>query len=284
MRKKIINIFIFIVVFLLFCKQVIAQNLVVNCNASAVCSRSPNTALFPTNIIWYPGLSLSRTIRVTNNTGAIITVNNSGEKTTTSSLNQVLNLLIKKTSDNATIWSGSLEDFYNTDYINLAFLPNNNFQDFVYTISMNSSASNNYQNKNTSFDLHFNFTSEFITPTITPTPILLGTVVANNDTKTPTTKAESTSSSKYTLTQDFLIQPFVFSQSSYGFSPTLLGLATPSSNLELAAIGEIQGIKTQNNSSFWFKTIGAELLLILIYLLIKFRKRLLRIIERFKRI
>lgn len=77
---------------------------------------------------------------------------------------------IRQVSTNTVVWSGSLQNFYAAGDIALATFASGAVDDFAYTVAMNQSASNSFQNLETAFDLVLGFVTAGVTPTPTPTP------------------------------------------------------------------------------------------------------------------
>ncbi len=147
-----------------------AQDLDITCDGSGTCIPSTSPALFPASEIWYPGKSLSKTVRIRNNSPSFQNIGTQAINTAqTGNLDQVMILSIRQSSTNNILWAGSLKNFYLAGEVNLATFSSSSFDDFVYTVSMEQPAGNEYQDKKTSFDLVLGFLGTTTTPAPTPT-------------------------------------------------------------------------------------------------------------------
>jgi len=194
MIKKIIPFFLFYTsCFMLYAPAVFAGDLNVNCPAPpATCLKSGTDPLFTSSIdgYWYPGRSLTKTINLKNSSPETREMAIKGEKTSSESiLEEVMNISIIRGV--TVVWSGTAVDFYNQERIGMGvFNPEANFN-YDFTVSMSIEADDDYQNKETIFDLILGFWGEPIpTPTPTPTSTFTssseGTTEDSSSTPTPT--------------------------------------------------------------------------------------------------
>lgn len=147
-----------------------AVDLVIDCGDQS-CSPQSSGSLFPSSEVWYPGKFLAKTVQISNS-GSVtrdtatqaLNFNQSGN------LDQKINLSIVQGSTDSVVWAGSLHDFYQAGEVGLAAFSPSSFDNFTYTVSMDLTADNNYQQTSTSFDLLLGFLASVITPTVTPTP------------------------------------------------------------------------------------------------------------------
>ena len=157
--------------FFLFAHPVFAYDLTVTCGSD--CTKNSNTSLFTSATIWYPGLSESHTIHIENTVSVSREISTNADKTNVSGdLDTVMELTIEQSGNPTPLWQGTLHNFYTYTPTSPLLLPTvgaNNSIDLIYTVTMNKDAGNDFQNKNTSFDLSFNFTGEDA-PKNTPTP------------------------------------------------------------------------------------------------------------------
>lgn len=150
---------------------VYAQDLSVSCNGSG-CTPSSTTALFTSSQKWYPGKTVTKTIRITNTSVNAQDVATKSQNTSATGLvDTVTTLSIRRVSTDTVVWSGSLNNFYGAGTIALATFAAGSVDDFAYAIALNQSTANSYQNKETAFDLLLGFVaSDSAIPTPTPTP------------------------------------------------------------------------------------------------------------------
>src|SRR3989344_4438249 len=154
--KKIIVVTFFLLFPLFFLNtKVIAAEMSVTCPESSNCSISGTDPLFSTSAdgVWYPGRILTKTINMKNSGTQVREMALKGTGTTVSdTLKNVMNLSL--TSPGGTvIWSGSLADFYKQTNINLGIFDPNASLDYNMAISMDSSANDDYQGRESVFDL-----------------------------------------------------------------------------------------------------------------------------------
>ncbi|MDO8515024.1 MAG: fibronectin type III domain-containing protein [bacterium] len=153
--KKIILILIFLG-FLI--KPVYAANLDVNCRGSGVCDPVNPGPIFLSSEVWYPGKTVSRSIKLLNTSGGSQKIITQPQNNVTSGdLSKVFTFSIVRNSDNQVIWSGGLESFFTKGEIELATLGDGVSDTFIYTAAMDAGAQNEYQGKQTMFDLKIGF-------------------------------------------------------------------------------------------------------------------------------
>lgn len=139
-----------------------AADMTVVCSESSACLISGADPLFTTTAdgVWYPGRTLTRTINMKNNGTQVREMALKGTGMTVSDiLKNVMNLSLIN-SGGAVIWSGSLADFYNQNNINLGIFNPGDSLDYKMTINMNNSANDDYQEKESVFDLTLGFLGE----------------------------------------------------------------------------------------------------------------------------
>ncbi|MCL4390475.1 MAG: fibronectin type III domain-containing protein [Patescibacteria group bacterium] len=152
--------------FLFLPRPTLAADLTVSCNDSG-CSPATSPSIFPTDF-WFPGRSVSRQVAVTNTDSNPLTVSNQAQNTAvTGSLDTVMLLSIIRDSDSTVLWSGTLHDFYSAGNVPLGVLAGGHSESFDYVVTMDSSAGNEYQDKETSYDLVLYFSGGAAPATIT---------------------------------------------------------------------------------------------------------------------
>lgn len=146
--------------------RVFAADLDIVCDATS-CSPSTVSSFFPAET-WYPGKTMVKTLKIANKSSSnqpfgvdVINI------ITTGTIDQIMSLSIKQVSLDTVVWSGTLSEFYNAGELILAYLPAESSDDFSFTVTLDSSSTN--QNQSTSFDLLLGFISPTITPPTTPT-------------------------------------------------------------------------------------------------------------------
>lgn len=157
MKKLLFSLFLVFLSFFVITQSVIAADLNLTCDALN-CTPDTNPALFSDTEIWYPGKTLSKTVNLLNISGDSIIVSISSENTSaTGDLDTVINLLITRTATGVSVFDDTVDNFYGT-VVGLPTLINGTNEDYVFTASMDPDSGNEYQDKNTKFDLLFNFT------------------------------------------------------------------------------------------------------------------------------
>jgi hypothetical protein len=179
MKRLLKILFSFLILSFFLVPQVEAADFNVDCGDSG-CTTSGLLPIFnaTTDGFWYPGRNLTKTIKLKNSSSGTREMAIKGERTSgVSILENVMHISI--VGGTTVIWSGSVADFYGQDKIGMGiFAPGVDF-DYNFTVFMSSDADDNYQNKETVFDLTLGFWGDPIsTPTPTPTPgAVLGVVL-----------------------------------------------------------------------------------------------------------
>lgn len=163
---KLLNKFKFLLAALLFFSFIflfpalaLAADLNIDCPASpAACSKSGLDPLFSNGLdgFWYPGKSITKTLNLKNSGPETQEMAVKGSRTST--INILENAMyISIVGGTTVIWSGSVEDFYGLENIGMGiFSPGANL-DYDFTVSMSSDADDDYQSKETVFDLTLGF-------------------------------------------------------------------------------------------------------------------------------
>lgn len=116
--------------------------------------------LFPSSIIWYPSLSVTKSFTVKNLSSSTYTV--FIEATNTSQSGNIAEVFFFKVTEGKEIRYGTsnsktLKNFWNEGQISLSELNGGKTTTYNLTITMNSSAGNEYQGKQAKFDLIIGF-------------------------------------------------------------------------------------------------------------------------------
>jgi len=181
MKRLLKILFSFLILSFFLVPQAKAADLNIDCPASpTACSKSGLDPLFSNSLdgFWYPGKSITKTLSLKNSGPETREMAIKGERISgVSILENVMHISI--VGGTTVIWAGSVADLYGQDKIGMGiFAPGVDF-DYDFTVSMSSNADDNYQNKETVFDLTLGFWGDPIsTPTPTPTPgAVLGVVL-----------------------------------------------------------------------------------------------------------
>jgi len=178
--KFLLTTLLFFSFILLFPTLTLAADLNIDCPASpTACSKSGVDPFFSNSLdgFWYPGKSITKTLNLKNS--GLETREMAIKGTRTSAVNILENVMhISIVRGTTVIWSGSVTDFYGLEKIGMGiFAPGANL-DYDFTVFMSSDADDNYQNKETVFDLTLGFWGEPISsPTPTPTSVSGGGAV-----------------------------------------------------------------------------------------------------------
>lgn len=172
--KFIFKSIITVLVLILFANnKVMAVDLNISCGDSG-CTPISSPPLFSSAEIWSPGKILTKTVKITNSSSNTQTIGTKGnEIKTDNNFAAMLNISIVQNSTNFLVWSGNLPDFYSSGEIMLGIFNPSVSDEYQYTVKMQETADNNYQNKKTSFDLLLGFLSE---TTAAPTPTPAGSI------------------------------------------------------------------------------------------------------------
>jgi hypothetical protein len=185
MKKYFFSILLSIIfLFLFFVNFSFAADLNVNCNNSG-CNKLGPDPLFSNSLdgFWYPGKTVTKTINIKNTSLSTKEIALKGQRTSTIDiLENVMLINLTTNPGNSPIWNGKLSDFYSQDKISLGLFPSGSEQNYNFTVTMDSSAGNEFQRRETVFDLILGFWEEPVpsnTPTPTPTLTLTPTPTSN---------------------------------------------------------------------------------------------------------
>ncbi len=172
MKRLLKILFSFFILSFFLVPQAKAADLDIDCPAPpTTCGKSGLDPLFSNSLdgFWYPGKSITKTLNLKNSSPETREMAMRGTRTST--INILENVMhISIVGGTTVIWSGSVADFYGQDKIGMGtFAPVANL-DYNFTVFMSSGAGDEYQNKETVFDLTLGFWGEPVpTPTSTPT-------------------------------------------------------------------------------------------------------------------
>lgn len=154
--KKLITLII-AVLFFFRIQPVYAADLTITCGSSSSCTPTDSPSPFDGNAIWYPGYSESRSIEIVNTDTNPITVEVKAINKSQSTLNQALLLQIVRKSNNKEYFNDTLQTFFSKGSVQMEDIRNAP-DEFIFTVTMDPNAGDEYQNTNQSFDLEFGFT------------------------------------------------------------------------------------------------------------------------------
>jgi len=181
MKKFLTTLFLILTFFLFFTPifSVSATDLNIDCLPSG-CSSTGIIPLFSVSAdgFWYPGKSITKTLNLKNSDPETREMAIRGTRTSPENiLENVMHISI--IGGTTTIWSGSVADFYSQDKIGMGIFASGADLDYNFGVFMSPSADDNYQSKETVFDLTLGFWGD---PISTPTPTsgtVLGTGVSS---------------------------------------------------------------------------------------------------------
>lgn len=137
-----------------------AQNLTVTCSSSTTCDPDTSNPLFDTSILWYPTLVENRVIRIVNTSGADQQVSARVANTfTAGDLDTVMNVTITRLSTGLPVFTGTLRQFYESAALNFGVIPDAGDDEYTVTVEL-PDVGNEYQNRQTGFDLLMDFETE----------------------------------------------------------------------------------------------------------------------------
>ncbi len=144
--------------------------------------------IFPSSIIWYPGLEETRSFIVRNKSGESKTV--LIEATNESETNEMSKEYLFKVSENGTVlygssWGKTLKNFWDVGELNLGSVGSWEKKTYDIGVLLPTSVGNNFQNKSANFDLKIGFegTTDQVTvstTTSTSTSVVNANILSNN--------------------------------------------------------------------------------------------------------
>lgn len=216
MKKLILSLIFLILPIFLIVPSVLAADLDVTCRGAGTCLPDNPGPIFSPSEVWYPGKTLSKTIQLLNTSGGSQKIITQAQNSTTSgNLTQAFTFSIVRNSDNYVIWSGGLASYYAKGETELATLGDGASDTFIYTAAMDSAAGNDYQGKQSSFDLLIGFAGVPAGGGAPSAPVC-------NDTKpggAPTLTGAVPGTNSVTLTWTTATGPLTYYLATYGTSP-----------------------------------------------------------------
>jgi len=146
---------ILLILIFVFSSPILAGNdIVITCSSSG-CFKSSNLPFFNESNL-APGFSNNQTLKVINNRlngcNLLFKLNSNSSANLLSSV-QTISLV----SDNTVWYSGSLSNLFDKKEHQLGHIDTNQYKDYQWTVSINQTAGNEYQQLTNSFDIDFNF-------------------------------------------------------------------------------------------------------------------------------
>jgi hypothetical protein len=151
--KQIVLVVILIASFLLFSHNVFAADVNISCDAE-VCTPQTVSEFFSSSFAWAPGTTFSKSIAITNKSKKKFpVVVQASSPQTTGNLDMVIQFTITS-SNGVTLWDGPLHSFYTYGPIEVSnnLLPGKT-QTYTFTAYMYESADDQYQGKETTFNM-----------------------------------------------------------------------------------------------------------------------------------
>lgn len=220
--KKIILVFLFIILYSLF----FIHPAYAVTKTDGDLQVTYDEPLFPSTIIWYPGLSVQKSFTVKNIGGS--THKTSLKADNTSQTGSLADNLYLKISEGATDYYGGADDktmknFWDNGETGLSDISGGNNATYSITITMPGNLGNEFQGKTAKFDLVVGFVGTPSTVTISGGGAVAGAATVPYGAFIPAGPAP-------------------------GFAPGVLGVATPEAELTATPTatitGQIQGIQT----------------------------------------
>lgn len=190
--KRIVSIIVITALFMIVQTNVQAADFNIVCDNSS-CTPGVVTNFFDAGVIWYPTLSQTQKATISNTSSSSQYIGHGARNVTVSpgaNIAAVLDLVVRRQSDNAIVWSGTIQDLYDGNEVGLGTLGLGETETYIYTITMRD-VGNEYQGKSTQFDMDFGY----YIPTPTPSPTLTPTPTQNSNSSTTTSTSSSTNSS-----------------------------------------------------------------------------------------
>ena len=175
--KKIL-LFIF---FICFSSPVFAGNdITITCTTDS-CTKSHDLPFF-NEINIAPGFTQSQNLKVINNRNDNC---NLLFKLNLNSLpNNLSTVQILSLTNGSTVWySGRFSDLFDNNTHQLGNIDGGQYKDYLWTVSLNQSAGNEYQLQNNNFDIDFNFSCDALPATPVPTSTTGENSITNTDTQ-----------------------------------------------------------------------------------------------------
>ena len=184
--------------------------------------------LFPSSIIWYPGLSVTKPITVKNVGGSTHTTYiNTGNSSQTGG---IADIYLFKITEGPTAWYGGTNDktmknFWDAGNLTLSNIPTGNSTTYDITITMPFSAGNDYQNQTAKFDFTIGFVGTTETVTVSGGgggAVAGATTTVCNDQKpgsAPILVSAISGTNNVTLNWNKAIDPVSYYLVAYGISP-----------------------------------------------------------------
>ncbi|MCL5784241.1 MAG: hypothetical protein M1142_02720 [Patescibacteria group bacterium] len=140
-----------------------AADLEISCSGSDKdCSKSTDASLFSaTDGLWFPGKTVSKIISLKNDSGADQVISVQGiRRGRRDGLGNVLYLTFANNQTSQIVWQGTLTRLDANKLINLGSLAAGDSLEVKTSLGMLKTASADFENQKTTFDLTFNFRSD----------------------------------------------------------------------------------------------------------------------------
>jgi len=248
--KKIILSLLFL--FFFSVPPVFAVDRTITCNATSCSDSGGTNPLFESSTVWYPGLTLSKTVQVKNtDTNPLTITTKNDEKNTNKKMDTIIQITITRTSDGNIRFTGNVRDLYNAGWIDLTspYLEGNKSEEYSYAVSMDPNAGNEYQGASTTFDLSFHFS---------------GGTPDENKNQSNTGGTSTTSTGGTTTTANPTATPIQQQASIIAETPTPISEVQGQTTEQQPEEGQVGGI-TICKTCVWWPFLVLELVLLLLF-------------------
>ncbi len=139
-------------------RPVLAEDLEVVCKQSGGCRSQGEKPLFGEGVIWYPGLKITKTVKITHQANGFRAYRVKGEQTEqVNNLAEAMQLSIVRHNDGVVVWAGSMSKFYQAGEVVLESIADGSSKSYSFTASLPQTTGNAYQGGKTVFDLKLGF-------------------------------------------------------------------------------------------------------------------------------
>ncbi|OGG04035.1 hypothetical protein A2W14_06200 [Candidatus Gottesmanbacteria bacterium RBG_16_37_8] len=165
--RKIIFLIILAGGFLFLPKIARAADIEVTCDSS-YCMPSSLPSFLSGEGNWYPGKTVSKTMKISNNStsGHTLIIEDRNHQVT-NDLDKAINFQVKE-QGGSILWTGTMDDFINANEVTLSDIASNSFKEYELKYSMDQSIGNNYKDSSMSLDFVLGFKAPDPTPTGAP--------------------------------------------------------------------------------------------------------------------
>ncbi|OGG32422.1 hypothetical protein A3I51_06050 [Candidatus Gottesmanbacteria bacterium RIFCSPLOWO2_02_FULL_38_8] len=169
MKRGIIFLIIFTVGFLWLPGKAEGADVEVTCDSS-YCMPANLPSFFEGEGVWYPGKSVIKTMKITNNSVSEQTlIIEDRNHQVINELDKAINFGVKE-QGGSSLWSGTMDDFFNANEVVLSNIGANSFKEYELKFSLDQSVGSNYMDSSLSFDFVLGYQAPAPTATGAPEP------------------------------------------------------------------------------------------------------------------